>query len=689
MGAAEKEKQFIDTIKKDVFPDATSITRIGSNNRMNSDTFRVQLPEGDSVVIKLLKANRYVRPDELEQEQKAHERIKESGKQIPVSELISFGTVKLSGVSTPYLVFPFIDGYDLARTIGKSGTFTEAETLKFINFGVGVIDDLRKLDIIHQDIKPGNIIKHDKGYTIIDLGIAKFINFSRPELAKPQGPARYLSPEKTNLALESSPKNERQLTFVSDLYSLGVVCFELLTGSDFGRLWDISKRHEVSDKIRTGEVLDIQDKELREKLAALLELSVADRLQQSSKLFGIELDESTFLTDYWLYNPSQKAVRTVCKDLPEQDYGIILPAKKCTDTTKKFVAHMQKNGWSVIIDPLTYRMQFNKSNHEDPLARLPYYLQTINEHFMTDPLGVSDFTNKVIAHQQKFNPDYYIAPYFYIEKPSDKLLDLSFNTYKMAKAILVAQDVTKPLAFSLVLSKQVLMNEDYLRDIADQIILRPEFDHIYLQVEVPKSNHLPFADKRVLSGLDKFLAKLAPTKAILVANIDQSILCSFAKNQFAIGINPKDPRKHDIEYLIKERPRAGIKRKKEHTRYRVYLSDLLSDLDIDRDINKPGFVTLNSSLNMGGDTKYSRGVGGITNFKTADGDLRVQHFIQSFGKQMTTIRKFKPQTAERKAQVLKMFDRADDCFSQLDKAGIALDAQNTGEFIDTWRAIVS
>ncbi|MDB5169001.1 MAG: serine/threonine protein kinase [Candidatus Saccharibacteria bacterium] len=681
--AGNKEQLIIEAVQT-VFSDATKVSRIGSDKRLNSETFKVEFSDKTPVVIKLLRVTRYVKPEELEQEKNAHEAIKSSGRDIPVGELLSFGTLKVGSMSMPYLVFPYIDGADLARCISKSGAFSEQEVHKFVDFGVRVINDLRELGIIHQDIKPGNIIKSSDGYMVIDLGIAKFINFSRPELAKPQGPARYLSPEKTRLALHKAPKNERQLTFASDLYSLGVVAFELLCGHGFGRTWDVSQRHTYSDKIRSGEVLDIKDEALREKLAALLEISVASRTIKSSALFNIPINAHSYARQYWIYGPSQKPMKTFLKDHPDVSLGMVIPSKKCSDSTKKFITSMKDKGVSIMVDPLTYRMQFNSDNHEDPLARLPYYLDRIDEHFITDPIKIGDFTESVIKHQIEFEPNYYIAPYFYAEKPSDSLLDLSFNTYKMADKILKRENHNEPLAFGVVISKQILTNQEYLDDLIDQLIMHSDFDYLYVQFEMPKASHLPFEDKRILAGISDFIDKISVFKALMISNIDQSVVCPFASNNFAIAINPKEPRKHDIEYFIKPRPR-GVRRLSENIRNRVYISDLFSDLDIDRDISKDSFDDLNKTLNMGSDSMYSKQVGGVGGFKTTDTDLRTLHFMDSFGGQIDKIAAHPVGTEDRKKVVYDMLDHAEECFSKLDSAGIILDAQNKGSFIEVWR----
>lgn len=132
----------------------------------------------------------------------------------------------------PYLAMELLEGKPLDRALAERGAFEIADVL---DIGIQLADALRyahELGIIHRDIKPANIVMSEDGRTIklLDFGIARVAeDRSSPELAETLqtqigqvlGTPRYMSPEQ---ALG------RPLDGRSDLFSLGAILYELVTG---------------------------------------------------------------------------------------------------------------------------------------------------------------------------------------------------------------------------------------------------------------------------------------------------------------------------------------------------------------------------------------------------------------------------------------------------------------------------
>jgi serine/threonine protein kinase len=123
----------------------------------------------------------------------------------------------------PYLVEEFLPGGTLKARMAKQGRIPEAEVQRIVGQLCSALAYLHDRGIIHKDVTPDNMMfTGDGSVKLIDLGIARFAGM--PVLTAQgmlAGKARYLSPEQARGQLISTQ---------TDLYSLGIVAFEMLTG---------------------------------------------------------------------------------------------------------------------------------------------------------------------------------------------------------------------------------------------------------------------------------------------------------------------------------------------------------------------------------------------------------------------------------------------------------------------------
>jgi len=123
-----------------------------------------------------------------------------------------------------YFAMEYIEGEDLAEKIKRGEVFDIGKVLYIVKETARGLAAAAEKNIIHRDIKPGNIMITNKGgVKIMDFGLAKFIT-EGTELTQAgvvMGTVNYLSPE------QGQGKKVDQRT---DIYSLGVVMYELLTG---------------------------------------------------------------------------------------------------------------------------------------------------------------------------------------------------------------------------------------------------------------------------------------------------------------------------------------------------------------------------------------------------------------------------------------------------------------------------
>ena len=123
----------------------------------------------------------------------------------------------------PFIVMDFVDGEDLATFLRRTGPLPPAQSARIAAEVGRALAAAHARGIIHRDIKPGNILlAHDGRVQVTDFGIARAIAEAQMTLAGTTlGSVQYMSPEQAR----GETATER-----SDIYSLGVVLFEMLAG---------------------------------------------------------------------------------------------------------------------------------------------------------------------------------------------------------------------------------------------------------------------------------------------------------------------------------------------------------------------------------------------------------------------------------------------------------------------------
>src|SRR3954454_15262458 len=127
------------------------------------------------------------------------------------------------GLSTPYIVFEYVEGETLKDRIRRHGRLPIGESVAYaieIARALGAAHDHR---IVHRDVKPQNVLIDEEGTAkVTDFGIARSLTEEGLTAdGRVLGTTDYVSPEQA-LGQDVDPQ--------SDLYSLGVVLFEMLTG---------------------------------------------------------------------------------------------------------------------------------------------------------------------------------------------------------------------------------------------------------------------------------------------------------------------------------------------------------------------------------------------------------------------------------------------------------------------------
>src|SRR5207244_7036811 len=125
---------------------------------------------------------------------------------------------------TPYYAMEYVEGEPLDAALQRRGRLTWEEVVDLGKQICAALQHAHDQGIVHRDLKPSNLmITPDGTLKLTDFGIAKDLDVTQLTGANcTVGTAAYMSPEQC--------RGEKNMTFKSDLYSLGIVLYELLTG---------------------------------------------------------------------------------------------------------------------------------------------------------------------------------------------------------------------------------------------------------------------------------------------------------------------------------------------------------------------------------------------------------------------------------------------------------------------------
>ena len=141
--------------------------------------------------------------------------------QLSHANIVSVYDVSTSG-DTEYIVMELIDGITLKQYMERRGRMDWRESLHFITQIMRGLSHAHSRGIIHRDIKPQNImVLRDGSVKVADFGIACLANANQTLTQEALGSVHYISPEQA--------RGDR-IDARSDIYSAGVVLYEMLTG---------------------------------------------------------------------------------------------------------------------------------------------------------------------------------------------------------------------------------------------------------------------------------------------------------------------------------------------------------------------------------------------------------------------------------------------------------------------------
>jgi hypothetical protein len=151
---------------------------------------------------------------------------------------------------TYYLVMEYVPGSNLKDLVRRRGALPEATALRLVDQIGAALEAAHQHGIVHCDVKPQNVLLDAHGRPkVADFGLACALGLTQLDAADVRGSAHYVSPERA----DGHPVDNR-----ADIYSLGAVLYELLTGRvpfDGDSVGEIARRH-VREEVTSPRTLE-------------------------------------------------------------------------------------------------------------------------------------------------------------------------------------------------------------------------------------------------------------------------------------------------------------------------------------------------------------------------------------------------------------------------------------------------
>lgn len=206
-----------------------------------------------------------------------------------------------------YLVMELVPGLPLSAIVREQGVMSPEAVRSILGQASLALGTAHEAGVVHRDVKPANILVRDDGLVkLTDFGIARAIDaIGNTRVGEMLGTPDYISPEQAM---------GQQATGASDLYSLGVVAHEMLTGRrpfDRGTPIATAMSHVNEPPPPLGD--DVPE-DLREVVASLLEKDPARRPENARAvavmlgvatvdLSGLDLDEASGVVSGYVVVP--------------------------------------------------------------------------------------------------------------------------------------------------------------------------------------------------------------------------------------------------------------------------------------------------------------------------------------------------------------------------------------------------
>ena len=214
MGGADVEKPMLGRyqVERELGKGAMGVVYLGKDPKI-----------GRMVAIKTMALSQEFEPDELAEVKARFFREAETAGRLSHPNIVSIYDAGEEH-DLAYIAMEFIKGYDLVRHTKPNALLDVQEVIKLVADAASALDYAHGNGVVHRDIKPANmmLLSDTRVIKLTDFGIARITDSSKTKTGMVLGTPSYMSPEQLS---------GKKVDGRSDLFSLGVTLYQLLTGA--------------------------------------------------------------------------------------------------------------------------------------------------------------------------------------------------------------------------------------------------------------------------------------------------------------------------------------------------------------------------------------------------------------------------------------------------------------------------
>ncbi|AFL67815.1 serine/threonine-protein kinase [Sulfurospirillum barnesii] len=326
-----------------------------------------------------------------------------------------------------FLVMKFIEGHNLREILNQEEKLNEEKALELFKQILEGLDYLHNhkgedddTGIIHRDLKPENIIIQNNGQIkIVDFGISKVIDFtSLTSTGEIFGTGPYMSPEQIT--------DSKHLDKRSDLYTAGVILYEILTGY---YPYDFQYFPELIEKIKNDPAIPPRRRNL--SISNQIENVILKLLEKNPYQRFLTIDEILKAVNpintqrEKVYDLSPRFLLRLYNDKSvlekytkhDEKFGYVVFPANLENNQPGLRKNIQDNpNIKILVDPATVRLAYDTYTDVKGVLELPYApndYSVITPTYLESYKAQKEYVKKVIDKQIELQADILLSPFHY------------------------------------------------------------------------------------------------------------------------------------------------------------------------------------------------------------------------------------------------------------------------------------